>query len=40
MDSFLAGPGLALMRRWAYGLEESPADFICRGCTFALTRQS
>ena len=34
----LAGPKLALMRRWAYGLEEAPRDFICRGCTFALTR--
>ena len=35
----LAGPTLTLMRRWVYGLEEAPADFICRGCTFALTRQ-
>jgi MoaA/NifB/PqqE/SkfB family radical SAM enzyme len=34
----LTGPALALMRRWAYGLAEAPADFICRGCTFALTR--
>lgn len=31
----LAGPGLALMRRWIYGLEPAPADFICRKCTFA-----
>jgi hypothetical protein len=36
----LNGPKLALMRRWAYGLEEAPRDFICRGCTFALTRPS
>ena len=36
----LAGPKLALMRRWAYGIEEAPRDFICRGCTFALTRPS
>jgi hypothetical protein len=36
----LAGPKLALMRRWAYGLEEAPRDFICRNCTFALTRPS
>jgi hypothetical protein len=36
----LTGPGMALMRRWAYGLEEAPGDFICRGCTFALTRSS
>ena len=34
----LAGSALATMRRWVYGLEESPRDFICRGCTFALTR--
>jgi MoaA/NifB/PqqE/SkfB family radical SAM enzyme len=34
----LTGPAMALMRRWAYGLEEAPGDFICRGCTFALTR--
>jgi MoaA/NifB/PqqE/SkfB family radical SAM enzyme len=36
----LTGPALARMRRWVYGLEESPRDFICRGCSFALTRQS
>jgi pyruvate-formate lyase-activating enzyme len=38
VDEVLTGPALALMRRWAYGLEEAPGDFICRGCTFALTR--
>ncbi|MFL6289684.1 MAG: radical SAM/SPASM domain-containing protein [Thermoanaerobaculia bacterium] len=36
----LTGPRLALMRRWIYGLEEAPKDFICRGCTFALARPS
>lgn len=36
----LTGSKLALMRRWAYGMEESPRDFICRNCTFALTRPS
>ena len=35
----LSGPKLAQMRRWVYGVEEAPANFICRGCTFALTRQ-
>jgi hypothetical protein len=35
----LVGPKLAQMRRWVYGVEEAPANFICRGCTFALTRQ-
>jgi wyosine [tRNA(Phe)-imidazoG37] synthetase (radical SAM superfamily) len=34
----LAGPAMALMRRWAYGIEKAPADFLCYGCTFALTR--
>ncbi|HEX2641702.1 MAG TPA: radical SAM/SPASM domain-containing protein [Thermoanaerobaculia bacterium] len=38
VEEVLTGPALALMRRWAYGLEEAPADFMCRGCTFALTR--
>lgn len=36
----LTGPTLARMRRWAYGIEEAPRDFICRGCSFALTRSS
>ena len=34
----LAGPELARLRRWAYGVEEAPADFICRNCVFALKR--
>ncbi len=34
----LRGPEMARLRRWVYGLEEAPQDFICRGCTFALTR--
>jgi hypothetical protein len=34
----LAGPQLAQMRRWVYGLEEAPADFICRNCVFARTQ--
>jgi MoaA/NifB/PqqE/SkfB family radical SAM enzyme len=38
VQDVLTGPAMALMRRWAYGLEEAPEDFICRGCTFALTR--
>jgi hypothetical protein len=36
----LTGPAMARLRRWVYGLEKAPADFICRGCTFALTRPS
>jgi hypothetical protein len=31
----LTGPELAKLRRWAYGQEEAPADFICRHCVFA-----
>lgn len=38
VDEVLSGPAIATMRRWVYGLEESPADFICRSCIFARTR--
>jgi len=34
----LEGDEIAKMRRWVYGLEEAPADFICRSCIFARTR--
>ena len=34
----LAGPELARIRRWVYGVEDAPADFICRNCIFARTR--
>jgi len=33
----LAGPELARLRRWTYGIEEAPPDYICRSCKFALT---
>jgi MoaA/NifB/PqqE/SkfB family radical SAM enzyme len=26
---------IAKLRRWVYGLEEAPADFMCRDCVFA-----
>jgi MoaA/NifB/PqqE/SkfB family radical SAM enzyme len=29
---------MAKIRRWAYGVEEAPDDFICRTCVFALER--
>jgi pyruvate-formate lyase-activating enzyme len=32
----LAGPSFALLRRWVYGVEPAPADFLCRQCVFAL----
>ncbi|HKI02426.1 MAG TPA: radical SAM protein [Thermoanaerobaculia bacterium] len=38
VQEVLTGPAMATMRRWVYGMEESPKDFICHGCTFALTR--
>jgi len=34
----LEGPELARMRRWTYGTEEAPDDFICRTCVWALER--
>lgn len=37
LEEVLTGPRMALMRRWVYGLEEAPADFICRSCVFART---
>lgn len=33
----LTGDRLALLRRWVYGIEEAPADFICRKCIYART---
>ncbi len=35
----LEGPELAAMRRWVYGIEEAPDDFMCRDCVFARTRE-
>ncbi len=40
VSEVLTGPKLSLLRRWVYGVEEAPADFICRGCTFALTHSA
>jgi pyruvate-formate lyase-activating enzyme len=34
----LEGDDMARIRRWAYGVEEAPDDFICRTCVFALER--
>jgi MoaA/NifB/PqqE/SkfB family radical SAM enzyme len=39
VDEVLRGPALAQARRWAYGLEEAPARFICRDCRYALLRR-
>ncbi|HVR38397.1 MAG TPA: radical SAM protein [Thermoanaerobaculia bacterium] len=35
----LEGPELAKMRRWIYGVEEAPDDFMCRSCIFARTAE-
>jgi len=32
----LGGEKIARMRRWAYGVEEAPEDFLCRRCEFAI----
>jgi len=34
----LEGEELAKMRRWVYGIEEAPDDFMCRDCVFARRR--
>ncbi len=37
LDAILTGPRMSLMRRWVYGMEPAPEDFICRNCIYALT---
>lgn len=37
LDAILSGPRMSLMRRWVYGMEPAPEDFICRQCIYALT---
>jgi len=32
----LGGETMARLRRWTYGVEEPPPDFLCRRCEFAL----
>jgi len=32
----LGGDAMARLRRWTYGVEEAPEDFLCRRCEFAL----
>lgn len=39
LDEVLSGPKMALYRRWVYGMEPAPDDFICRRCIYALTRE-
>ncbi len=35
LEEILSGPEMARMRKWVYGLEEAPDDFICRSCIYA-----
>jgi hypothetical protein len=35
----LGSDAFAQLRRWVYGVEDSPQDFMCRECEFALTRE-
>lgn len=37
LDDILSGPRMASLRRWVYGLDEAPENFICRHCVFAVT---
>ncbi len=37
IEEVLSGTKMAQMRRWAYGIEDAPDDFICRNCVFAIT---
>jgi pyruvate-formate lyase-activating enzyme len=32
----LGGDAMARLRRWTYGVEEAPEDFLCRRCEFAI----
>jgi hypothetical protein len=34
----LSGEAIARLRRWSYGLEDAPEQFMCRRCVFALAR--
>jgi MoaA/NifB/PqqE/SkfB family radical SAM enzyme len=38
IDEVLRGDEIARLRRWVYGLEEAPEDYICRNCIFARSR--
>ncbi|MEO8430404.1 MAG: radical SAM/SPASM domain-containing protein [Acidobacteriota bacterium] len=33
----LGGDTMARLRRWTYGVEEAPDDFLCRRCEFAIS---
>jgi MoaA/NifB/PqqE/SkfB family radical SAM enzyme len=35
IEQVLASDEVAKLRKWVYGLEDAPEDFICRNCVFA-----
>jgi len=35
LEEILRGEKMARLRRWSYGVEEAPEDFICRKCVYA-----
>jgi len=37
LDAILTGPKISLLRRWVYGADGAPDDFICRRCIYALS---
>jgi MoaA/NifB/PqqE/SkfB family radical SAM enzyme len=39
IDEVMTGEEIAMLRRWVYGVEEAPEEFICRKCVFALSRE-
>jgi MoaA/NifB/PqqE/SkfB family radical SAM enzyme len=38
VGEILGGDVMARLRRWTYGVEQAPDDFLCRRCEFALGR--
>jgi len=36
LQEILGGEKMARLRRWSYGIEEAPEDFICRKCIYAI----
>jgi MoaA/NifB/PqqE/SkfB family radical SAM enzyme len=36
VSEILGGDRMAQLRRWTYGVEEAPDDFLCRRCEFAI----
>ncbi len=38
LEEILSGDEYARIRRWTYGLEEAPKDFLCRTCNYSVRR--